>query len=183
MILVIVLLISVPFPVFAHSGGTDEYGGHYVDGTSEYHYHHGWPAHDHDGGECPYDFVDNVDHDRDESSDDSSSSTPTEHSDYNDSKKPRLTWWQILLAIVLNAVWIVPFFMCVIAPSLNKENILNAVTFIAFLIALISPIVLFFSLIFLLIEGGSSPLFLTITISGGITLLAIIISKIINRRR
>lgn len=52
------LLISV---AYAHPGGTDGWGGHYVDGSKEYHYHHGESAHDHwdmdgDGDlDCPYD--------------------------------------------------------------------------------------------------------------------------------
>ena len=58
----------------AHSGGTDSNGGHY-DGD-DYHYHHGYPAHDHydmdgDGDiDCPYDFHDNVDHDRENAAED-----------------------------------------------------------------------------------------------------------------
>ncbi|MBQ6381378.1 MAG: YHYH domain-containing protein [Clostridia bacterium] len=47
---------------FAHPGNTDEYGGHYDRSTGEYHYHHGYPAHQHINGECPYNFVDNTDH-------------------------------------------------------------------------------------------------------------------------
>lgn len=40
----------------AHSGNTDEYGGHTVTETGEYHYHHGYSAHQHDEyGLCPYD--------------------------------------------------------------------------------------------------------------------------------
>lgn len=39
----------------AHSGGTDSNGGHYNHSTGEYHYHHGYPAHQHPGGVCPYD--------------------------------------------------------------------------------------------------------------------------------
>ena len=39
----------------AHSGGTDANGWHYERG--EYHYHHGYPAHQHVDVECPYDFV------------------------------------------------------------------------------------------------------------------------------
>ncbi len=63
-IILFVLIFSVlSFSASAHSGGTDENGGHY-DGA-EYHYHHGYPAHQHPNGECPYDFKDNVDHDRD----------------------------------------------------------------------------------------------------------------------
>jgi hypothetical protein len=37
-----------------HSGGTDGAGGHYDHSTGEYHYHHGYPAHQHPNGECPY---------------------------------------------------------------------------------------------------------------------------------
>lgn len=48
----------------AHSGRTDSNGGHTDSSTGEYHYHHGYPAHQHedlDGDgqlECPYEFVD-----------------------------------------------------------------------------------------------------------------------------
>lgn len=42
----------------AHSGGTDSQGGHYNQSTGEYHFHHGYPAHQHDNGVCPYDFED-----------------------------------------------------------------------------------------------------------------------------
>ena len=45
---------------FAHGGRTDGKGGHYNRDTGEYHYHHGYPAHQHTNGECPYDFKDNI---------------------------------------------------------------------------------------------------------------------------
>lgn len=54
--------------VLAHSGKTDANGGHYDRSTGEYHYHHGYPAHQHydmdgDGvADCPYDFDDKTDH-------------------------------------------------------------------------------------------------------------------------
>lgn len=38
----------------AHQGKTDHKGGHYVSGTNKYHYHHGYPAHNHTTGVCPY---------------------------------------------------------------------------------------------------------------------------------
>lgn len=38
----------------AHSGGTDAAGGHIDHFTGEYHYHHGYPAHQHPDGVCPY---------------------------------------------------------------------------------------------------------------------------------
>ena len=37
----------------AHAGGTDANGGH--SSPDGYHYHHGYPAHDHINGKCPYD--------------------------------------------------------------------------------------------------------------------------------
>lgn len=42
----------------AHPGRTDSSGGHHVSATGEYHYHHGYPAHEHKNGICPYDYVD-----------------------------------------------------------------------------------------------------------------------------
>lgn len=50
------LLLTVP--ASAHPGGTDENGGHYDRSDGSYHYHHGYPAHQHTGGVCPYDFDD-----------------------------------------------------------------------------------------------------------------------------
>lgn len=56
--LVIFLLCAIVCSarVFAHSGRTDANGGH--NSASGYHYHHGYPAHQHTGGVCPYDFDD-----------------------------------------------------------------------------------------------------------------------------
>ena len=38
----------------AHPGHTDAAGGHWDSSTGEYHYHHGYPAHQHENGICPY---------------------------------------------------------------------------------------------------------------------------------
>lgn len=62
LILSVVVALSVPVAVFAHPGRTDEYGGHYDWKTGEYHYHHGYPAHQHIDGYCPYDYDDQTDH-------------------------------------------------------------------------------------------------------------------------
>lgn len=53
-ILVVICIVLCSFPVFAHSGRTDANGGHYDRSTGEYHYHHGYSAHQHPGGVCPY---------------------------------------------------------------------------------------------------------------------------------
>ena len=62
--LLIALAICLQLPVIAlaHPGGTDSSGGHTDHDSGEYHYHHGYPAHDHydmDGDgtvDCPYRF-------------------------------------------------------------------------------------------------------------------------------
>lgn len=54
--------------VTAHPGRTDSRGGHYDRSTGEYHYHHGYSAHQHydiDGDgkkDCPYNFKDKTNH-------------------------------------------------------------------------------------------------------------------------
>lgn len=69
------LILLLTMTVAAHPGRTDGRGGHYDSETGEYHYHHGYEAHQHtdldDDGipDCPYDFVDKTG----ESSGDSSS--------------------------------------------------------------------------------------------------------------
>lgn len=45
--LVAFILVCPLVSIVAHPGNTDEEGGHYVDGTSEYHWHHGLEAHEH----------------------------------------------------------------------------------------------------------------------------------------
>lgn len=64
-IIVCVFALSfVCMTVYAHPGRTDSNGGHTDHSTGEYHYHHGYPAHDHydmDGDgipDCPYKFED-----------------------------------------------------------------------------------------------------------------------------
>lgn len=54
-ILAAVLAIVLVLPGSAHSGRTDSKGGHYNRSTGEYHYHHGYPEHQHNkDGSCPY---------------------------------------------------------------------------------------------------------------------------------
>lgn len=55
-----VLILAFSFTVWAHPGRTDSSGGHYNRSTGEYHYHHGYPAHQHPDGVCPYDFDDEI---------------------------------------------------------------------------------------------------------------------------
>lgn len=56
--LVLAIIILFCAPVFAHSGKTDSKGGHNDRQNGGYHYHHGYPAHDHTNGICPYEYDD-----------------------------------------------------------------------------------------------------------------------------
>lgn len=53
---VILILLPLVFSLhtYAHSGRTDSNGGHFNHQTGEYHYHHGYSAHQHPNGICPY---------------------------------------------------------------------------------------------------------------------------------
>ena len=59
---VFLTVIALALPVQAHSGRTDSSGGHYDSNTGKYHYHHGYPAHQHTGGVCPYESKDKTSH-------------------------------------------------------------------------------------------------------------------------
>lgn len=56
LICLLVMALILSFCAFAHSGRTDSKGGHTDHSTGEYHYHHGYSAHQHTNGVCPYDF-------------------------------------------------------------------------------------------------------------------------------
>jgi hypothetical protein len=52
------MALILSFCALAHPGRTDSKGGHTDSSTGEYHYHHGYSAHQHTNGVCPYDFKD-----------------------------------------------------------------------------------------------------------------------------
>lgn len=66
MLICIASLSALTITASAHSGRTDSKGGHWNRSTGEYHYHHGYSAHQHkdmDGDgklDCPYEFDDNT---------------------------------------------------------------------------------------------------------------------------
>lgn len=55
-------VILSSLPIIAHPGRTDGDGGHYNRSSGEYHYHHGFSAHQHPDGICPYDYEDRTSH-------------------------------------------------------------------------------------------------------------------------
>ena len=55
---IVICFMIVMTTASAHPGRTDSNGGHWDHSTGEYHYHHGYPAHQHTDGICPYNFDD-----------------------------------------------------------------------------------------------------------------------------
>lgn len=51
---IVIIILGSCVAVFAHPGKTDSGGGHFDRSSGEYHYHHGYPAHQHENGTCPY---------------------------------------------------------------------------------------------------------------------------------
>ena len=56
----ILLVCVLGLSAFAHSGRTDSNGGHNDNINGGYHYHHGYPEHQHPNGECPYEYEDDT---------------------------------------------------------------------------------------------------------------------------
>jgi len=111
----VLILFSVAAFALAHSGGTDSEGGH--NSPDGYHYHHGYPPHQHPNGECPYDFDDNVDH-RERSGDDSVD-IPKEKTFLGWSS---VTWFAILIFIgILVISFVIPSLLAVWAGSDTKS--------------------------------------------------------------
>lgn len=107
-------LIALTFalPVKAHPGKTDSNGGHYNRSTGEYHYHHGYPAHDHydtdgDGiADCPYHFQDKTDHDSSKTNTSKKSDSPDSIPRKKDSVKAEIedekTWFHKVWAFFVS---------------------------------------------------------------------------------
>lgn len=100
--LILIVLCFSCIQASAHSGKTDASGGHYDSSTGEYHYHHGYPAHQHTNGKCPYDYKDKTDH-----SPGSSSS-----SNKSDSSEERGFIWLILPFVGITVTTALIFFAC-----------------------------------------------------------------------
>lgn len=87
-VIFILLIIVTPISSYAHSGRTDSNGGHYDHSDGSYHYHHGYSAHGHPNGKCPYDndYTEDV--------------YCEENSEYNDS----VLFWNVIKSI-FSVIW------------------------------------------------------------------------------
>ena len=136
---------------FAHSGGTDYKGGHW-DGD-EYHYHHGYSAHQHKNGECPYGFDDAVEYKKSNTSNKRSSSTKTNQNQssfmvkIDDDYEWRFSDYLLLmLSIVLIAV--LGFYSVKMIHEDYQDIEWNTAFYIVFLWAATSIILICYSLSF-----------------------------------
>ena len=110
LLIVMLLLLCFPVIVKAHPGRTDSRGGHTNHSTGEYHYHHGYSAHDHydmdgDGNvDCPYDFKDktNSSSKGNNAADDNSNSVTPETTDEKVAQNSSL--WEFLLNVCVAVV-------------------------------------------------------------------------------
>ncbi|MFR4978470.1 MAG: YHYH domain-containing protein [Butyricicoccus sp.] len=101
----VISLLSLTY-VSAHPGRTDSNGGHYDHSTDEYHYHHGYPAHQHENGTCPYAFDDQTDDTPRSNSVSSSSSSTKEriHSTPIQEKQDHSTFFTFYFSVGLLVV-------------------------------------------------------------------------------
>ena len=97
----------------AHSGRTDSDGGHTVSATGEYHWHHGYPAHQHEDLDgdgiyeyCPYSFVDATDHSSGSSNSNSGNTASdkpeviTKEVVVEKAYVPEWIWWTIVAMVI-----------------------------------------------------------------------------------
>lgn len=118
-ILIILIVVLSCISTYAHSGGTDSKGGHWDSSTGEYHYHHGYSAHDHydiDGDgkkDCPYNFKNN---EKDQSS---PSQSIQQLPDDKSSKRSIGSWIELILFSLIITVCSILCFGYIIVGIIN----------------------------------------------------------------
>ncbi len=110
----ILALIMVCSITLAHSGRTDANGGHHNRSTGEYHYHHGYSAHQHENGVCPYSKINNATSTSNKNNSDTSS-TPTSIAVQKDKDSNKATI-DSLLGYGIIFIFISPYIIALLAP-------------------------------------------------------------------
>ena len=133
-LLVLVLALLLSLPVLAHSGGTDSKGGH--NGPGGYHYHHGYPAHQHEGGQCPYDFDDRTGESSGTSSSGSSSSSSSSEEAEEELEKPKR---KLDIASFFRSLWqsIRPYLLSFLRFICTEDFIIPAIIVGTFLLIIL----------------------------------------------
>lgn len=120
-LLLLLLCLVLVAPARAHPGDTDGKGGHYDRSSGEYHYHHGYSAHQHTNGVCPYDFDDRTGWNSGSSSsggskdgESASSSSTNTGKKANDTSKSSWVGW-LVFGIIFGVPAVLSFFGIAVA--------------------------------------------------------------------
>ena len=109
LLVTIAICLNLPITTFAHPGRTDSKGGHTNHSTGGYHYHHGYPEHQHydmngDGTlDCEYEF----DNKTNSSNNKTSSSGKTSSNNKSSSKKKSFEEYALSVCGVLAVIGLV----------------------------------------------------------------------------
>ena len=119
LLLAIALLLTCFITIItsAHSGGTDSSGGHTDHSTGEYHYHHGYSAHQHPNGVCPY-------------------KNSSNRSD-KDSNVPMIIFMALLVALTVASLFLT------LSEVIKNDVLKNTVQVVAYLLTILCGIALF----------------------------------------
>ena len=118
------ILLLFSFNIYAHPGRTDSVGGHTNHSTGEYHYHHGYPEHQHLNGVCPYEEKNN------ENSDSYGLSITNNDSTHSDIKsdgksKPNISYDQKMILIYTSIgvlLTIIHIVLVIRSPQTREKN-------------------------------------------------------------
>ncbi len=133
--LLIIIVFSLPQSVSAHPGKTDSSGGHYNHSTGEYHYHHGYSAHDHwdmdDDGDidCPYRFDDQTSHNSGSISSSNSSSVSSGKNNFSTTEQTEEVTVPSFIYWIIGFLIIVIIIMYIIIRGKNEEIAENEKSF------------------------------------------------------
>ena len=113
-LLISLLCLFFTLSATAHSGRTDSKGGHYNHSTGDYHYHHGYPPHDHPNGICPYEEQERIEKQKREAEYQRKIKQEKEREELKES------WWAKLILIIVGGgmgAWLIVLITCY-APAL-----------------------------------------------------------------
>ena len=127
----LLLLITIFVPAtlgFAHSGKTDENGGHYDRNTGEYHYHHGYSAHQHPNGVCPLEDWDTEEETTKKHTTTRKSTTTTKYQRSTTTTKESLADeledmpWYFWALVGVTVLWTIPITFYVIYDDIARKK-------------------------------------------------------------
>lgn len=116
LIIFLILLLIPSIITYAHPGRTDSDGGHTNSSTGSYHYHHGYSAHQHTNGKCPYAFDDKTG----SSSGTSSSNSTKETGASSINEDPIGYAITLIIGVSVLVIYIVPMGMTIIEELIYK---------------------------------------------------------------